>query len=770
MSQVDYAIGYLSKGYSVIPCNGKKEPYLPTWKEFQARRPKEAEVRAMWRKHPNANIGIVTGAISNLTVVDCDSPEAWESLGEYIPASHPAPIVRTPSDNHQIYFKYTPGLHSQNRIMPDTDIKTDGGYVIAPPSVCDYEKGGKRICGSHRWHVNRIAPPAMPPELADELEKRQVYLGKTPGNGDAKKPEGWREELFTGVPEGQRNDTAAKLAGDYIRRGLSDAEVLALLAEWNTRNLPPLDKHELQTVVTSIRRTDSRKTPAAERKLEATPVTVADAEEKVHSCGISSNEILYALDRGEDGDAELFIKFHRGLFCYDHAERRWFEFTGQYWKKDRTNNAIATVSRVIDAYSSEAKRQGELKHKAAVEGREGDKKRHEEIEKALLRRIGQLHDANKKADVLVLAAAGPGSLGISGEEWDKDFSLIGCPNGVIELKTGLFRPGRPADYIRTVTNAEWTGIDALCSNWERTIHETFKGNIELVDYVQRLFGYALTGAALQHIIPILWGIGRNGKGTILENLKNVLGSYAYKADPELLLMQKFSRQAGAPNTAILSLRGKRIVWCSETSEGRRMDAARVKELCGGDTLNARGLYGKDHVEFRPSHLLLLITNFKPKAPANDYALWQRIRLIPFELSFVAEPKEPHERKADLNLLEKLKSEASGILAWIVRGCLKYQHDGLTTPDAVKAAGRDYQAEEDTIGQFLAERCILKNAEQVKAGELYSAYDEWCRDCNLKPMANTSFGKEMTRRGFDRYQKRNWFWLGVGLVTESEGGK
>ncbi len=284
MKQIEHALRYLNKGYSVIPCNAKKKLILKTWAEFQRRRPTEAEVKAWYKKNPGANIGIICGATSNLTVVDCDSQAAWESLKKYIPDSLQVPIVCTPSGNYQVYFKHTPEIHSQNRIMPDTDIKAEGSYVIAPPSICNYEKGGKRIHGNHRWLADGIEPPEMPAELACELRKQQVRLSPHPGNGAAKKLKGGRDEFIAGVPEGYRNDTAAKLAGDYIRRGLSDVEVLTLLLDWNKRNLPPLPERELQAVVTSIRKTDSRKTPLADSE--------AGIEEPISFEFIHNSEIL----------------------------------------------------------------------------------------------------------------------------------------------------------------------------------------------------------------------------------------------------------------------------------------------------------------------------------------------------------------------------------------------------------------------------------------------------------------------------------------------
>ena len=347
--------------------------------------------------------------------------------------------------------------------------------------------------------------------------------------------------------------------------------------------------------------------------------------------------------------------------------------------------------------------------------------RHGAFESEILKRIGKLHARQRKENVLTLAAAGDGSLGITGEEWDTDPWVIGCPNGVICLKTGELRQGKPGDYIKTVANTEWTGIDTPCPAWERFLAEVFNGDAEIITYIQTLLGYGLIGDTPLHIIPILWGRGRNGKGTLLEIVKYILGPYAFKAEAEMLLDQKSAKAPNAHNSGILALQGKRIVWTSEVDEGRRFNAAKVKELVGGDTLSGRAAYGRDHKEFRPSHLLLLLTNTKPTANSADYALWQRIHLIEFGISFVENPTGTTEKPADLKLAEKLKAEGPGVLAWMVRGCLRFNREGLKVPDQVRAAVARYRAEEDIIGNFIAERCIEKDSAETPKGVLYQAY-------------------------------------------------
>jgi putative DNA primase/helicase len=190
----------------------------------------------------------------------------------------------------------------------------------------------------------------------------------------------------------------------------------------------------------------------------------------------------------------------------------------------------------------------------------------------------------------------------------------------------------------------------------------------------------------------------------------------------------------------------------------------VKLFVGGDTLTARAPYGRFEISFRPTHTLFLLTNPKPRADASDYALWQRIHLIPFTLCFVDEPQADNERRRDPGLLDKLKAEASGILAWLVQGCKAWQKEGLNPPEAVRAATKSYRADEDLFGQFLEQACTFGERCEVKAGELYKAYRQWSEDMGLKPKSGRKFGEYMKAQ-HDSYQDyRGVFYLGVGLLA------
>ena len=170
---------------------------------------------------------------------------------------------------------------------------------------------------------------------------------------------------------------------------------------------------------------------------------------------------------------------------------------------------------------------------------------------------------------------------------------------------------------------------------------------------------------------------------------------------------------------------------------------KVKWLVGNDIITGRHLYSKHQIEFPPSHTLFLLTNHKPHLEENNQAM-DRICLIPFELSFVDDPQAANERKKDGELKDKLMKEAPGILAWLVKGCLLYQMQGLNRPAIVKQATREYRNEEDIHGQFIEECCNKLSDGKIRAFDFYKAYERWCEQNGYKPDGSTDFGIKMKR--------------------------
>jgi len=390
---------------------------------------------------------------------------------------------------------------------------------------------------------------------------------------------------------------------------------------------------------------------------------------KFNAKKIASDEIINCLKRDEDGDAWLFTEIHEGIFCFDSSTRKWFLWTGHFWQEDIVNDVTAAMENLETVYKKEAKNQFDQRLVAEQKDNKEKAKKHRSNSERILKRIRQLHTVKRKKAVLYLASSGSRSLAIAGDEWDKEPWLLGCQNGVIDLKKGVHRDGQPQDFIKTVAPINWNGVNEKCPQFDRFVHEIFDGHTDLIEFIQKLFGYSITGISRHHKLVIFQGKGRNGKSSLFEIIKQALGQFAYKARSELLTKTKYPTSGDSPNPEIYGLRGKRIVYVSETDAGDSLNISKIKELVGNDTLNGRAPFMKRNVEFQPSHQLFLLTNHKPLIPYNDYAFWERVILVHFKSSFVESPQQSQEseKKADLKLMDKLKCELPGILAWLVRG-------------------------------------------------------------------------------------------------------
>ena len=235
---------------------------------------------------------------------------------------------------------------------------------------------------------------------------------------------------------------------------------------------------------------------------------------------------------------------------------------------------------------------------------------------------------------------------------------------------------------------------------------------------------------------------------------------------DLFLAQDKFRAGGAPTPHLVDLQGKRMAWGSETKQGDKLNIAQIKLLTGGGDISARQLQGRQY-SFTPTHKLFLMTNHKPHADARDKAFWSRACLIEFGIRFVEDPYGPHERKADPDLKDKLKQERSGILAWLVRGCLAWQKQGgLAIPPSVRMATEKYRDEEDKILQFLTECCVVNSIAHVKASALYEAYKDWCKDNQFGSVNATLFGNEISKRFEKKRITAGMIYQGIGLRTSN----
>nr|WP_239057843.1 phage/plasmid primase, P4 family [Pseudodesulfovibrio sp. JC047] len=469
----------------------------------------------------------------------------------------------------------------------------------------------------------------------------------------------------------------------------------------------------------------------------------------------------------------LFAALHQGRYVFNKQTKEWLVFNGHHWELDELDTVKAAVEDVIDVYMAEEERLWPLYFDAVREEDKNEKRRLKRILDAVQTKIKSLRNDNGRNKCLEFAhTMRENPLHILGDELDSDPWLLGCANGVLDLRTGLLRKGGPEDYILKGCPTEWKGIDSPCKVWEKSVLEIMSDDLEMASYIQRVFGYAVFGISPEHIFAVLHGQGRNGKSFMVETIQDVLGEVAGPIPAEMLLDQGPARSSSGPTPDIMALRGRRVAFASETDEGRKFSASRVKWFSGGDTLTGRYGYGNMRmVSFKPSHQLFLLTNHKPHASADDFAFWERMHLIPFELSFVKrKPQADNEREVDRDLGKKVKPEASGILAWLVQGCLDWQKQGLNPPAKVLEATAEYRRDEDLLADFVDECCFVPetNSEQVWIGAT-DIYDVFCwffrrMYSKKKTIPQKTFGKLMKKR-FKHEKVGTYRYWGVSVLAE-----
>ncbi len=481
-----------------------------------------------------------------------------------------------------------------------------------------------------------------------------------------------------------------------------------------------------------------------------------DASETAHY--LPYPDILEAFHRAETGDAELLARLFAHKIAYDHAENAWYLFRSHAWERDATGKVEKLVTDELAAQY--------LFAAAETKRRDGDGETTEKRVKELYARANTLRYRNKIANVLDRASK-QDALALRGDEWDKDAMLLGVANGVLNLRYREFefRDGAPRDFLRTIAPTEWQDLYAPAPRWEQFLQEIFAGDTEIIAFIQRWFGYCLTADVSENAFVVLHGEdGRNGKRILTETIARIMGGYATAGDDDLFLDAKDTR-AGAPKQFLVDIAAKRLVLLSETREGARFNLARIKQLAGGDTIKARGMFAPRGVEIAPTWKFVLSTNRLPHADADDAAFYERIFIVKLTQRFVThpDPTNPNEHPRDAKLGETLRGEQSGILAWLVRGCLDYQRDGLNPPESVRMATQEYRAGEDTLAQWQAERCFVGANAEMKAADGYADYRQWAADNGLTPMSGTVFGKRMSKR-FKKEKRGTMVYLGIGLLT------
>jgi putative DNA primase/helicase len=406
----------------------------------------------------------------------------------------------------------------------------------------------------------------------------------------------------------------------------------------------------------------------------------------------------------EDLIADIFVRFHGDGLRYDHHAGKWYAWTGACWRRDDTGATFEKVRKVARCVAQQAPKDSDA---------------------TKFLRAGAMSGAERIAQCDQRVA-------VTSEAWDGDPFLLGTPDATVDLRTGACREPDPGDGITKIA-AVAPAVGAQCPLWLDFLADTTGHDAELVAFLQRVCGYALTGSTREHALFFVYGPGGNGKSVFLNTVARIMGDYVATSAMDTFAASRGDRHP----TDLAMLKGARLVSVSETEEGQAWAESRIKQLTGGDPISARHMR-QDFFTFQPQFKLLIVGNHKPILRNVDAAARRRFRLIPFERT----PTNP-----DRALEAKLKAEWPAILRWMIDGALAWQREGLEPPDVVKRATDEYFEAQDTFGAWLEERCTIGANEFDAVAKLFGDWSEYAKRSGEPPQSKKGFSEALVKRGF-----------------------
>jgi putative DNA primase/helicase len=735
---VNEACELLFHGLAAVPvCPRTKRPTV-RWAEFQARPPSASEAAA-WDF--SGGVGYVCGEASGgVEVIDFDVPDkpassvppAWEPwLGivrEHAPGlAERLAIVRTPSGGrHAVYRCPAPGRNRKLACLEDgrvlAETRGQGGFVVCPPTPgYEWVQGGPDsipdLTEEERGLLIRAAELLDRSERPDpgEAEARRSLNGQArPGDEFAERasweeilePHGWRkvgrwvnQTLWRrpGKSEGWSAKTGMGTAGDRMYVWSTNAGLPAGRALTKFAVLAHLDH--------------GGDYAACARALAARGFGAAPAPRRAEP-GEDAPEWP---DPTDVGNAAMFVAMHAGRALYVPEWRRWTVYDRGVWAPDDGAAACQLAMRVAEERRAMAE---------AMAERATDDASRKEAARAL--RFAEACRNRARIEAMVHLASTFPEMRTSADEMDRSELELCVENGVVDLRTGRLRPHSPDDRFTRRCPHPYDP-DARAPVFERFVRQMAREREHLARALLLYLGYSLTGTVREQVWLLLWGPrGRNGKTTLHNVMQRVLGpDLAGPIDKRLLR----SSTADAARFALSAVEGKRLVMANETASKARLDTEFIKEFVGDQHVFLVERKGVDSYQARLRAKLIYSVNNLPAADF-DNSFRSRTVVFPCDQSFYergAPEWQPGDLPPDPDLDAKLEAESPAILSELVRWCVRWHEGGLEIPQESRDAVAEYEAENDHIGEWLSECCVLEPEARETVGNLHKAYLAWAKE-------------------------------------------
>ncbi len=686
---------------------------------------------------PDANIGIMTGKASGLVVLDVSAERGGLAVLDDLQSRHgvlplSTPSVATGGGGVHYYFAAPPVERPRvPGLAQGLTYLGDGDFVIAPPS--------KHASGmTYEWNID---PGELPPapiwldemviERLERVEKTTTapeeiegftisvdeWDGATPDAVEAAVDDNQRvRQLFRRdkrlkVEGGSPDKTDFGLAIALCQWGIMDPRTIAfgLMA---SRHRDPDAWYAIKnrggdyfsrTVITAMRRVREQRADAAE------------AEASTHPA-LRNREFPW----NEKGNADRFLAIHGEDLIFHTSQKAWYVWDGQYF-----SDGLSDGNRRGGNAGVEIRSQRFLDDLWALP----QCIENEDDRKAAEKWVKRSGTSGMMASIITLAKA---HCAASERDLDPDPYVLNCRNGIVNLRTGEIEPHDRKHRCTRIAGAPYDE-NVLCQEFVDTLEAAIPDR-EVRNYFQKCMGYSLLGVQPEQVFFFVYGPGATGKSTIIKAIQGALGSYHKAADFSTFLQQQGrSGGGGAASPDLARLARVRVVSSTEVGHGQALNDGLIKQLSGGDTMVARGLF-ESVQEWTPVMGLWFVANDRPRGRVDDDALWRRLR--PFEFAHKVDTSEMDPLLgAKLSTLEA----RTGILAWLVMGAMEYLGDGhLRPPAAVIEGVESYRASSNPLSEFYEDACRFDEDAWIERGALWEAYRKWCRENDVRGLGKKKF--------------------------------
>lgn len=699
----------IDAGFDLTPLRGK-EAFRKDWRQFES----SDEVQSYYKEHPDENAGILTGAAhNNLFVIDVDmhNDDGYESLRAW-EAEHgtltDTATVATGGNGLHMYYHAPDGVAvkchcGKGALFPGLECKGDGGLVVAPGSIHP-DTGNVYL-----WEQS---PDDVPIATANELVLSLVIpSGKADDDAEP-------FEVPEVIPEGSRHDSLFRMASSLRGKSFSHAAALAAVKAENLAKCePPYSDAEVSEIVDDVFTRYPSGLSAKYRERANYSLSPAEPElvKQLQELDAARN-----FSRDQLGAGRLFARLFGGELRFNTTTGSWLCYGGGVWD-DKSGNIAADLNmkRLADA----------LLQYAVLLPETGGREDWQKFAKKLGRR-------SEREQIVKDAQS---ELAVDHDQLDANDDMLNVANGTLDLRTFELKPHDPGDLLTKRCNAAYIP-GARSELWEKFVSDVMCEDEEKIAYLKRVDGYCLTADTSQECGFVRYGVTtRNGKSTHDETFAWTLGGdkgYAAVLSPDALAA-KTNINASAANSEIARLDGARYVRVPESRKRLNLDGSLVKRYTGGDMLTARHNY-QDFFEFMPRFKLCLSCNYLPLINDDSVFASGRLQVLTFDRHFA-------ESEQDLTLKRRLQEpeNLSGILNWALDGLRDLRDHGLEPPDCVHEATEDYRRKSDLIGQFIYDRLERDDGNNLKSGDVYSAYSTWATaNGHPYPMTKPNFLDEL----------------------------